>query len=204
VRYEDIAGTGATGAGVRRSDYETADFAGTDVAAGDAEDIDAADSTGREITDTGYVDRRSGDVQNSSVDRVQLFGEVLRVHKERISRGEVRVRKDVMSENQTIEVPITREELVLERVAVPANTPATSANIGRGQEIRVPLSEDSVRLEKQPVVREEVLVGKREVADVARVGDDVRHEELRVDSDAETPKRTAIGEELPDERRRQG
>jgi uncharacterized protein (TIGR02271 family) len=214
VRYEDITGTGATEAGVQRSDYQAADAAGTDfagnrnrgtdVAARDAADVDAADSTGREITDTGYGDRRSADAVNTSVDRVQLFGEVLRVHKERISRGEVRVRKDVVSENQTIEVPITREELVLERVAVPAETPATSANIGRGQEIRVPLSEDSVRLEKQPVVREEVLVGKREVADVARVGDDVRHEELRVDSNAETPKRTATGEELPDERRRHG
>jgi stress response protein YsnF len=54
------------------------------------------------------------------------------------------------------------------------------------------------------VVREEVVVGKREVEDVARVGDDVRHEELRVDSDAETPKRTATGEDIPDERRRHG
>ncbi|HET6218362.1 MAG TPA: YsnF/AvaK domain-containing protein [Acidobacteriaceae bacterium] len=238
VRYEDIAGADLTQPNVARSNYGAADVAGADTAvnrysdpdveATDAAAMDAADSTGREITDTGYVDRRpveansaedwnetemtgtgyaerrSADVANSSVDRVQLFGEVLRVHKERISRGEVRVRKDVISENQSIEVPITREELVLERVAVPANTPATSASIGSGQEIRVPLSEDSVRLEKQPVVREEVLVGKREVEDVARVGDDVRHEELRVDSDAETPKRTATGEELPDERRRHG
>ena len=137
-------------------------------------------------------------------DRLQLFGEVLRVHKERISRGEVRVRKDVVTENQTIEVPVTREELVLERVAVSPNTPASSANIGRSQEIRVPLSEDSVRVEKQPVVREEVIVGKREVSDVARVGDEVRHEELRVDSDVDTPKRTATGEDLPGDVRRRG
>ena len=62
----------------------------------------------------------------------------MRVHKERINRGEVRVRKDVVTENQTIEVPVTREELVLERVAVSGNTPAPSANIGSGQEIRIP------------------------------------------------------------------
>jgi uncharacterized protein (TIGR02271 family) len=68
----------------------------------------------------------------------------------------------------------------------------------------VPLSEDKVRVEKQPVVREEVIVGKREVADVATVGGDVRHEELRVDSDAETPKRTATGEELSEDVRRHG
>jgi uncharacterized protein (TIGR02271 family) len=126
------------------------------------------------------------------------------VHKERISRGEVRVRKEVVTENQTLEVPVMREELVLERVAVPENTPAPSANIGRGQEIRVPLSGETVRLEKQPVVREEVIVGKREVADVTKVSDDVRHEEIRVDSDVEAPKRAATGEELPGETRRLG
>jgi uncharacterized protein (TIGR02271 family) len=194
VRYEDLPGT-AVGA---------TDVVDTEVAATGVAGIDAAASTCREITDTGYGDRRPVEPANSAVDRVQLFGEVLRVHKERISRGEVRVRKDVITENQTIEVPVTREELVLERVAVSGNTPAPSGSIGRAQEIRVPLSEEKVRLEKQPVVREEVLVGKREVADVARVGDEVRHEELRVDSDGDIPKRAATGEEVPDELRRHG
>lgn len=163
--------------------------------------IDAADSTGQEITDTGYADRRPVDTSIGAVDRVQLFGEVLRVHKERINRGEVRIRKDVVTENQTIEVPVTREELVLERVPVSGNVPAPGASIGSSEEIRVPLSEEAVRLEKQAVVREEVVVGKRDVEDVATVGDAVRHEELRVDSDVETPKRTAVGEELGDLRR---
>ena len=175
----------------------------------DLDRIDAADSTGREITDTGYVDRRSIDAANRvedadrRVERVQLFGEVLRVHKERINRGEVRLRKDVVTENQTIEVPVTREELVLERVPVSGDTPAPSANIGSGQEIRVPLSEDKVRLEKQPVLREEVSVGKREVQDVARVSGDVRREELRVD-DPETPRRSAAAEEVATDVRRRG
>jgi uncharacterized protein (TIGR02271 family) len=195
VRYEDAGDAVATG-------YHGTEYRGTDVAA--ASSIDAADSTGQEVTDTGYVDRRPDGSSTAAVDRVQLFGEVLRVHKERISRGEARVRKDVVTESQTIEVPITREELVLERVAVPADTPAPSANIGGGQEIRVPLSEDKVRVEKVPVVTEEVRIGKREVADVARVGDDVRREELRVDSDVETSRRTVAGEEVADDLRRRG
>ena len=180
---------------LKDTNYRAAEVAGLDATAA---------ATGREVRDNEYADRRPSDVKNSAVDRVQLFGEVLRVHKERINRGEVRIRKDVVTENQTIEVPVTREELVLERVGVAPNTPAPSANIGQAQEIRVPLSEDKVRVEKQPVVREEVVVGKREVADVATVGGDVRHEELRVDSDMETPKRTAAGEELSEDVRRRG
>lgn len=175
----------------------------------DLDRIDVADATGQEIADPGYVDRRPVDAANRvdaadrRLERVQLFGEVLRVHKERINRGEVRLRKDVITENQTIEVPVTREELVLERVAVSGDTPAPSANIGRGQEIRIPLSEDKVRLEKEAVLREEVTVGKREVQDVARVSGDVRREELRVD-DPETPRRSATGEEIATDRRRHG
>jgi uncharacterized protein (TIGR02271 family) len=192
-RVADVSGAGMAGSdflpGDYRGDIVTPGVSGavgrdTDLVEADEPAIDAADSTGREITDTGYVDRRPANAREYNGDRVQLFGEV--------------------TENQTIEVPVTREELVLERVAVSPNTPASSADIGRPQEIRVPLSEDSVRVEKQPVVREEVIVGKREVSDVARVGDDVRHEELRVDSDVDTPKRTATGEELPDDRSRRG
>jgi uncharacterized protein (TIGR02271 family) len=194
VRYEDIEQNEVVGDRVLEDE-----LVGTE-----AERIDAADSTGQEITDTGYVDRRPGDAETRGVDRIQLFGEVLRVHKERINQREVRVRKDVVTENQTIEVPVMREELVLERVSVSGDTPAPSANIGRGQEIRVPLSEEKVRLEKQPVVREEVNVGKREVQDVTRVSGDVQHEELRVDPDPEAPKRSATGEELPDDLRRHG
>jgi uncharacterized protein (TIGR02271 family) len=185
VRYEDAANAVGT------------DYPG-------ASTIDAADSTGQDVTDTGFVDQGTEVSSNAAVDRVQLFGEVLRVHKERINRGEVRLRKEVITESQTIEVPVTREELVLERVAVSGDTPAPSANIGRDQEIRVALAEDRVRVEKVPVVKEEVLVGKRDVADVARVGEEVRHEQLRVDSDVEAPRRTVAGEEVSDDLRRRG
>jgi uncharacterized protein (TIGR02271 family) len=203
VRYEDAAGTNAVstaGAEAAHRGYPDVD---PKEAAAEAVGFDAAASTGRETTDSGYADRRPVNSENASVDRVQLFGEVLRVHKERISRGEVRVRKDVVTENQTIEVPVTREELVLERVSVPANTPAPSASIGQAQEIRVPLTEEAVRVEKQPVVREEVMVGKREVSDVAQVGDEVRHEELRVDN-PDTTRRAVTGQPSEEDTRRRG
>lgn len=118
--------------------------------------------------------------------RIQLRGEMLRTHKERVQRGEVRLRKDVVTENQNVQVPVTREELVIER------TPGSgqpSGEIGRDEEIRVPLSEERVRVEKQPVVNEEVRVGKRQVQSNKEVSDKVRHEELRVEKqgDVNTP-----------------
>ena len=120
--------------------------------------------------------------------RIQLLGEILRVHKERVQRGEVRLHKEVVTENQHVEVPVTHEELVIERV--PAQTRQNAGEVGTGEkEIRVPLSEEKVRVEKSPIVTEEVRVGKKQVQDTKRIDDTVRHEELRTEKkgDAEIP-----------------
>ena len=60
----------------------------------------------------------------------------LQVHKQLVEVGAVRVRKEVVTEHRTIEVPVQREEIVIERHApngVPSPTP-----IGPGEEIRIP------------------------------------------------------------------
>ena len=113
--------------------------------------------------------------------RIQLRGEILRTYKDRVQRGEVRLRKDVITETQRVEVPVTREELVIERT--PVSGQSAAGEIGTDEEIRVPLSEERVRTEKQPVVNEEVRVAKRNVQSTENVSDDVRHEELRVEKD---------------------
>lgn len=129
-------------------------------------------------------DRNSDVAGDIGEQRIQLRGERLRTFKERVQRGEVRLRKEVITENQNIEVPVTREEIVIERT--PASGDARVAgDIGSDQEIRVPLSEERVRVEKQPVVNEEVRVGKRQVQRAEQVSGDVRHEELRVDKDGD-------------------
>lgn len=125
--------------------------------------------------------------------RIQLLGEVLRVHKDRISRGEVRIRKEVITETQTVEVPVTREELVIERTA-PTDAHGATGRVGEGSEIRIPLSEEIASADKDTVVREEVTIGKRAVQSVANVGDNISREELVVEDSTKNPdlsKRTA-------------
>jgi uncharacterized protein (TIGR02271 family) len=91
----------------------------------------------------------------------------------------VRVRKEVHTEQQTIQVPVSREELVIERVPVEGET--VRGTIGSDSEIRVPLSQEQVEVEKRPVVREAVKVGKRSVEETRNVSEQLRHEELTVD-----------------------
>ncbi|MGC2743895.1 MAG: YsnF/AvaK domain-containing protein, partial [Candidatus Angelobacter sp.] len=112
--------------------------------------------------------------------RIQLRGEMLRAVKQRVEKGEIRLRKDIVSENQTISVPVTREEVVVEQVAAGEARPL-SGTIGDEGEIRIPVSEDRVSVVKEPVVTGEVRVQKRAVQDNQQVSDTVRHEEVRVE-----------------------
>ena len=130
----------------------------------------AAGATGMEATTP-----RTGANQ-----RIQLLGEVLRVHKNRVSDGDVRLRKEVVNENQTVQVPVSHEELVLERTPGDNMSPV-QGTIGSDSEIRVPLSREVASIDKDTVVREQVSVGKRAVEEVETVASSVSHEELRVD-----------------------
>jgi uncharacterized protein (TIGR02271 family) len=140
--------------------------------------IENGGDLGANASDYDYAEADSAPV--SGQQRIQLLGEVLRVHKDRISAGEVRVRKEVITETQTIEVPVTREELVIERFAGSSTAPV-DGRVGEGSEIRIPLTEEVASADKHTFVREEVAIGKRAVEGVRSVGDTVSHEELVVE-----------------------
>ena len=110
---------------------------------------------------------------------VQLREEQLQARTQSVEAGEVGIRKEVVTEEQTIEVPVTREEAVIERHPVEGRPSAEP--IGEGETIRVPLHKEQVEVDKQPVVREEIEIGTRQVQDTERVSDTVRREEARVE-----------------------
>jgi uncharacterized protein (TIGR02271 family) len=145
----------------------------------------AGGDLGQGATDFQYPQTQTEE-PSGTAQRIQLLGEVLRVHKDRISRGEVRLRKEVITEQQSVQVPVTREELVVERIAGDDVTPV-QGSIGADKEIRIPLSEERASLDKQTVVREQVAVGKRAVEEVRNLDSDVQHEELRVEDETQKP-----------------
>jgi uncharacterized protein (TIGR02271 family) len=112
---------------------------------------------------------------------IQLIGEILRVHKETVQRGEVRLHKEVIAERQNVDVPVMHEEFVIERVRVDGKATPRSVLGEDNGEIRVPLMEEEAHLEKMPMVTEEVHIRKREVQETKHLSDTVRHEELRAE-----------------------
>lgn len=102
---------------------------------------------------------------------IQLVGEKVNIRKERVERGEVRVRKETVTQLETVEVPVTREQLVVER----------TGDGGTSEALRVPLSEETVHVDKERAVLGEYRVGKRERVETRTVETPVRHEEIVVD-----------------------
>jgi len=112
---------------------------------------------------------------------VQAKEEKLHPHKESVQTGEVDVRKEVHTEQKTIQVPVSKEEVVIERHPVSGGKATSSGEIKPGEELRIPVSEEQVHLEKETVVNEEVSVGKRKVQDTEQVAGTVRKEEIKVE-----------------------
>jgi len=98
-----------------------------------------------------------------------------------VRTGEVRFGKRVVSERKTMDVPVEREEVVVERR--PASGRATEGDI-REEAIVIPVRGERVGVTKQPVVREEVSVGKK-VRDTKQASATVRKEELVVDKEGD-------------------
>ena len=114
---------------------------------------------------------------------VELREEELRARKELVEAGEVEIRKDVVTEQRTMEVPIIREEVEIERR--PADRRPADRPIGEGETIRVPVREEEVTVEKRPVVREEIEIGKRQVQDTEQVSGTVQREEARIEREGD-------------------
>jgi len=131
---------------------------------------------------TGVRETGTEGVQETATEgeqRVRLREEQLRAQKQPVETGEARLRKDVVSEQQSMDVPVTHEEVYVERR--PGSGQPTDQPIGEGETYRVPVRDEQVSVEKQPVEREEVSLGKRPVEETKRVSDTVRREEARVE-----------------------
>lgn len=142
--------------------------------------------------DTGAAtvgSREVGDVAGQ--ERIELLEEELDVQKRQVKAGEVRVRKEVVTESKQVEVPVSREELVIERR--PAGGRKVDTPVGGDEEIRVPLMAEEVDVDKHTRVREELEVGKRRVDETRTVRDDVRHEEATIDARGDATVRQGVG-----------
>ena len=132
-------------------------------------------------TSTMSWNEARGAVKDAFDRTVQLREEQLRVSKSPVEVGDVKVRKEVHTERKTVDVPVEREEVVIER------RPAAGHAAGdvRAEEIHIPVKEEQVHVSKETVAKEQVRVTKRKVRDTKKVSEDLKREDLVVDSEGD-------------------
>ncbi len=128
--------------------------------------------------DEGVNQSRGDDLEDEDELRVQRSEEELRAGTREREAGALNVRKRVVSERQQMEVPTRREEVTVDRV--PVEGEASETDIG-DDEVRVPVTEEEIVVEKRPVVKEEIRIRKVLVEDTVVVEEDARREEIDID-----------------------
>jgi uncharacterized protein (TIGR02271 family) len=135
-------------------------------------------------TDRGAAGGARGETVAADGDlRVQVREERLEVDKQERQTGEVRVNTTVTSEQQTVPVELTREEVHVERTDT-ADRPATEAEMtGAFQEgtVRVPVRGEEAVARKETVVTGEVVIDKTRTTETEQVTETVRREHVEVD-----------------------
>jgi len=117
--------------------------------------------------------------------RMPVVEEELVAGKRMQEEGRVHIRKDVVSEQQTVSVPVTREEVHIERVAV-TGADVNPADAFQERDIEVPLMGEDVVVNKRAHVVEEVRLRKDQITENEQVSDTVRKERVIVEDTEET------------------
>lgn len=176
-------GPATTGAGYT-ADTDVTTSTTTAGLGGYTADVDDRDAVTTNTTSSADLDVDQDTNRTSSVDddnvRVSLAEEELTATKREVDLGAVEVTKNVVAEEQTLEVPVTEERVNVERRVVDRAVGADD-NVFEEGTIEVPISGEEVELHKDARVTEEVRIDKDQVQSTERVSDTVRREEVEID-----------------------
>jgi len=143
-------------------------------------DIESRVTSGRE---TERVVRRaepSLDTRDTdAVERMTRAEEEVRIGKRSVQTGEVMVGKHVETGRVHQEVSVARDEVRVERRPVTEGRAADEIGASE-REIRVPIMEEEVVVEKRPIVKEELVISKERVEESRPVDVEVRKEEFDI------------------------
>jgi uncharacterized protein (TIGR02271 family) len=124
------------------------------------------------------------DVNDRDHQTLKLYEERLIADKQRQKTGEVVVGKRVETEQARVEVPVEKERVVIERTTpTDVGVVPGEATFSQGEVARVEIYEETPEIHKEAFVREEVNVRKEVDRETVTAEDQVRREELNLDTD---------------------
>lgn len=167
-----VAGAGAGAAGAHANEKKEATHT-TDAAAAERK-AGVADNAASKNTAAAHTNN-DGELIRSE--------EQMNVNKERVATGEARLRKYVVTDTETVEVPVEREEVRVERTPINAED-AKNYNgtiSGDTEEASVTLHEEQVNVNKETVPVEKINLKKDTVRDTETHTEELRKEQIDTD-----------------------
>lgn len=123
------------------------------------------------VTDTEFAEDAA---------HLKLREEELDIDKHRVETGDVVLHKDIIEEEQVVNVPVSHDQVVIEKKLVdrePTNEP-----ISEEETVHIPVTAEKIDVDKHTVITEEISAYKRPVQETEQVRD-VLHKEV---ADVET------------------
>ncbi|HYF99835.1 MAG TPA: DUF2382 domain-containing protein [Candidatus Saccharimonadales bacterium] len=141
---------------------------------------DEVDST-REDVETPLQSTQSRETEESTT--VPLMEERVDVSK-RIEEDTATIIKEPITETKTIEVPVTHEEISIERRKPESGQTETDQKpVTSKEEIEIPVKREEIEVTKRPYVKEEVVVKKKPVTETKEITEEVVTEKVNVSDD---------------------
>jgi uncharacterized protein (TIGR02271 family) len=156
-------------------------------------------TTDRTMKGTGRDENIGRDFDEQRLTRSE---EEMAVGKRMVDAGEIRIHKTVETEHVTRPVTRHHEEVDVERQAV-SGQGKPGRITDKDEDIRIPVREEELVVEKRPEVKEELVVRKRDVEEQVDVEADLRRERIDVERHGRAPGQEGeLRDELKDELRK--
>jgi uncharacterized protein (TIGR02271 family) len=162
-------------------------------------DENSAKQTRINRDESSMVSAISGEQEEASKlneTRIPVVEERLEINKVQ-SIVDLTVTKESVTEITTVDVPITYEEITIQRRR-PVNEATAGEQTGEGpvqskREIKIPLKKEEIEISKQPYVKEEVVIRKKPVIETRTVTEEVKSEKVKVRRGTEEVEEEEIG-----------
>lgn len=128
---------------------------------------------------TNGIEENQAKQEESESSHVPLIEEKLNISKREVTYKEATLIKEPVTEMKTVEVPVTHEELIVERR--PPTEATTSQDelkspVTTKEEIKIPLKKEEIEVRKEPYVKEEIVIKKRRVEETKTITEEVKSE----------------------------
>lgn len=113
--------------------------------------------------------------------RVPLIEERLVISKRIVDQGELRVHRHIEEREEVVSQPVTRDDLIVERV--PINRPLEAPVDSRyeGEWLVVPIMEEVLVVQKRLMLKEELRIRKRQVTEEQEVREILRRQRVELE-----------------------